>query len=153
MRTQAEWNVDTHIFSGDRPDQLGDPWRISSAALLVKVMARIANGGTPCVDEVGDAVGEHPGLAGAGPGDDEQRPARVDDGVELVRVEQVQIERARVARGRAGWAGSWFVHSWMGCATRGSQGGGQGQPGAGRGEPGQEARGDVPCGRTCEAVL
>ena len=62
-------------------------WRISSAALLVNVMARIAPAAHALVDQVGDAVGEHPGLAGAGAGDHEQRSALVDDGVELVRVE------------------------------------------------------------------
>jgi hypothetical protein len=51
--------------------------------LLVKVMARISNGRDAGADEVGDAVGEHPGLARAGAGDDEQRPVVVGDRVEL----------------------------------------------------------------------
>ena len=39
------------------------------------------------VDQVRDAVGEHPRLAGAGTGDDEQRAVAVHDRVELIRVE------------------------------------------------------------------
>ena len=48
MRTQAEWNVLTHIFRATGPTSASTRWRISSAALLVKVMARMANGLTPC---------------------------------------------------------------------------------------------------------
>ena len=47
MRTQAEWNVDTHIFSATGPTRAPTRCFISSAALLVKVMARISNGLTP----------------------------------------------------------------------------------------------------------
>ena len=92
MRTQAEWKVETHIFSATGPDQRA-PTRcfISSAALLVKVMARISNGETPSsLDEVGDAVGEHPGLARAGPGHHQQRPLAVGDRLELGRVEALE---------------------------------------------------------------
>ena len=75
MRTQAEWNVLTHIFLATGPTSASTRWRISSAALLVKVMARMRNGLTPSlVDQVGDAMGEHPGLARAGPGHHQQRP-------------------------------------------------------------------------------
>ena len=44
MRTQAEWNVDTHIRWATDP--MSPPTRcfISSAALLVKVIARISPG-------------------------------------------------------------------------------------------------------------
>ena len=59
------------------------------------------------VDEVGDAVGEHPGLARPGAGDDQQRAAAVHDGVELIGIEQVEIERATAARQRARSAKSW----------------------------------------------
>src|SRR5438874_11882035 len=48
MRTQAEWNVDTHIFWATGPSGAWTRDFISSAALLVKVMARISNGEIPC---------------------------------------------------------------------------------------------------------
>src|SRR4051794_23226042 len=47
MRTQAEWNVDTHILRATGPTRAATRFFISSAALLVKVMARISNGETP----------------------------------------------------------------------------------------------------------
>ena len=47
MRTHAEWKVDTHIFSATGPTSSATRCFISSAALLVKVMARISNGETP----------------------------------------------------------------------------------------------------------
>src|SRR3954447_15410281 len=47
MRTQAEWNVDTHIFWATGPTSAPTRSRISWAALLVKVMARISNGEMP----------------------------------------------------------------------------------------------------------
>src|SRR5205823_9248292 len=40
-------------------------------------------------DEVGNAMGEHPGLPRARAGDDEERTLAVDDSVELVGVEAV----------------------------------------------------------------
>src|SRR3954469_9469336 len=47
MRTQAEWNVDTHIRSATGPTRAATRCFISAAALLVKVMARIENGEAP----------------------------------------------------------------------------------------------------------
>src|SRR6266545_6655990 len=47
MRTHAEWNVDTHILAATGPISAATRVFISSAALLVKVMARISNGLTP----------------------------------------------------------------------------------------------------------
>ena len=47
MRTHAEWNVDTHIFWATGPTSAATRVFISSAALLVNVMARISNGLTP----------------------------------------------------------------------------------------------------------
>ena len=91
MRTQAEWKVDTHIFSATGPTRAATRSFISSAALLVKVMARISKGETPrSRDEVGDAVGEDPGLARPGAGHDEQRPVVVGDRLGLLRVEPGQ---------------------------------------------------------------
>jgi hypothetical protein len=44
MRTQAEWKVDTHMRSPTGPMSAATLSRISAAALLVKVMARISPG-------------------------------------------------------------------------------------------------------------
>src|SRR4051794_22349421 len=44
MRTHAEWNVDTHMRSATGPTRAPTRCFISSAALLVNVMARIENG-------------------------------------------------------------------------------------------------------------
>ena len=52
---------------------------------------------TPGADEEGDPVGQHPGLAGAGPGDDEERAGLVEHGVALVRV---QTDEQLLGRGR-----------------------------------------------------
>src|SRR3546814_510737 len=48
IRTQAEWNVDTHILWATDPTSVPTRAFISSAALLVKVMARMENGLAPC---------------------------------------------------------------------------------------------------------
>ena len=45
MRRQAEWKVETHIFSAGGPTRSATRVRISPAALLVKVMARMPHGG------------------------------------------------------------------------------------------------------------
>ena len=86
IRTQALWKVETHIALARGPTSCSTRSFISPAALLVKVIARIcagvhAAGG----QQVGDPVGQHPGLAGAGAGHDEQRRARVHDGGALLR--------------------------------------------------------------------
>ncbi len=47
----------------------------------------------PFVDEVGDPMGQHPGLSRAGAGDDEQRTLVVDDGVELIGVQPLDERR------------------------------------------------------------
>ena len=44
MRTQAEWNVETHMIRARRPTSSSTRSFISAAALLVKVMARIEPG-------------------------------------------------------------------------------------------------------------
>ena len=97
MRTQAEWNVLTHILRATGPTRPATRSRISSAALLVKVMARMRDRvDAVLADQVGDAVGQHPGLARAGAGHDQQRTVRVDDRVELIRVEPVDQGDGRV---------------------------------------------------------
>ncbi len=57
------------------------------------------------IDQVRDPAGERPGLARAGPGDHQQRPAEVLDGRSLLRVEALHrvehaFEQDRVAVGR-----------------------------------------------------
>ena len=47
IRTHAEWNVDTHIVRTTGPTSTPTRSRISAAALLVNVIARIFEGGTP----------------------------------------------------------------------------------------------------------
>ena len=47
---------------------------ISAAARREKVMSRMRRGSAPVSDQVGDAVRERVGLAGAGAGDDQERP-------------------------------------------------------------------------------
>src|SRR5690349_14069105 len=96
MRTQAEWNVLTHIALTTGPTSASTRWRISCAALLVKVIARIDDGGAPSWMRC--AMREHPRLARAGAGDDQQRAATVHDRVELIGVERVEFERVRHAR-------------------------------------------------------
>ena len=64
------------------------------------------------VDQVGDAVREHPRLAGSGTGDDEQRTVAVHDRVELIGVETGHVAvgggriRDRVRRPRTTLTGT-----------------------------------------------
>ena len=84
IRAQAAWKVITHIARTRRPTSSSARSRISPAALLVNVIARISFG---CArvggDQVGDPVGEHAGLARAGAGQDQQRPVAVGDRLAL----------------------------------------------------------------------
>ena len=96
IRTHAEWNVETHIVRTTGPTSTPTRSRISAAALLVNVIARIFERRDALVDQMGDAVGEHPRLARAGPRHHQQRPVLVDDRVELVGV-QTLGERRRAA--------------------------------------------------------
>ena len=86
--------------AGDRADERGDALAHLVGGLVGERDGEDPRGVHALVDEVGDAVREHPGLAGAGAGDDEQRAAAVDDGVELVGVEAVG-RRVDVGEGAA----------------------------------------------------
>ena len=91
IRTQAEWNVETHITRARLPTSAATRSFISPAALLVKVIARTWPGlHVARRQQIGDAVGQHPGLARAGPGDDQQGRALVHDGRALLRVEPLE---------------------------------------------------------------
>ena len=75
------WNVPTQTRDcGTRASMRS---RISPAALLVKVTARIELGRDARSQQVGDASGDHPRLARAGPGQDEQRAVDMGDGLAL----------------------------------------------------------------------
>ena len=90
---------------GPRPDQADDPLAHLAGGLVGErdgqdlARAHVAGG-----QQVGDPVGQHPGLAGAGAGHDEQRAALVDDGLALLRVEPLE-QLLRVALGRRRWLG------------------------------------------------
>ena len=88
IRTHAEWKVETHIARALGPD--GD---LDALAHLGGRLVRerdgqdLAGSRIPGGKQVGDPAREHPGLARACPGDDQQRPAAVLDGLPLRRVE------------------------------------------------------------------
>ena len=88
IRAQAAWKVITHIARTRRPTSSSARSRISPAALLVNVIARISFGlARVGGDQVGDPVGQHAGLARPGAGQDQQRPVAVGDGLALGLVE------------------------------------------------------------------
>ena len=74
MRTQAEWNVLTHMTRARRPTSCSTRSFISAAALLVNVIARIEPGWA-LRSSMSHAMRlvEDPGLARPRPGDDQQR--------------------------------------------------------------------------------
>ena len=90
MRTHAEWNVDTHIVLHDRTDERADALAHLVGGLVGERDGQDLRRRHALVDEVGDAVGEHPGLARPGAGHHQQRPVGVDDGVELVGVQTLR---------------------------------------------------------------
>ena len=102
MRTESAWKVPSQgMPSTTPPTRLPTRDRISRAALLVKVTARIWFGrARPGVQQVGDPGGQRPGLAGAGAGEDQHRPVERLDGGALVGVEAVEVGR-RSRRGGA----------------------------------------------------
>ena len=88
------------------PSRAADRCCISSAALLVKVTARMRSGGDAVADQLGDAVGDHAGLARPGPGQHQQRPGKRVDGFDLggIQVHQSWIVRGRGRRRKGGRA-------------------------------------------------
>ncbi len=71
----------------DRPDEGSDPLAHLGGGLVGERDGEDSGGMRALVDQVRDAVGEHPRLAGSGAGDDEQRAVAVHDRVELIGVE------------------------------------------------------------------
>ena len=99
MRAHAEWKVITHIARARPPTRPSTRSRISCAALLVNVMARISLGrACAAAHEVGDPVGEHARLARAGAGEDQQRSLAVQHGLAL-RARSGPREGSSVAAG------------------------------------------------------
>ena len=76
---------------GDRADEGADPVLHLVGGLVGEGDGEDLEGADALVaDQVGDAVREHAGLAGAGAGDDEQRPVDVGDGLRLDRVQPLE---------------------------------------------------------------
>ncbi len=84
---------------GDRPDQVGDAVTHLFGGLVGERDRQDRRRWNAFVDEMGDAVGEHPGLARAGTGHHQQRATTVHDRIELIGIEQVEIERAPMVCG------------------------------------------------------
>ena len=87
LRTPAQkvWNVEAVSSRTLGPRRASRRDCISFAALLVKVTAVGAD--ADGADEVGDAVGDDAGFAGAGAGDNKERAFDVFDGFPLGGVE------------------------------------------------------------------
>ena len=80
--------MDAQIARARGPTSRAMRSRISPAALLVKVMARMASAGDPgLADQPRDAVGQDARLAAAGAGQHEQRAVAVEDGLALGGIE------------------------------------------------------------------
>ena len=81
---------DPHLL-GHRPDQGPDPRLHLGRGLVGEGDGDEAEGrDAPFLDQVGDAVGQHPGLARTGPSDDEQWAITVDDGLPLRGVQPLE---------------------------------------------------------------
>ena len=113
MRTQAEWKVDTHIARARGPTSVDHALAHLARGLVGEgdredlAGPRVAGG-----EQVGDAPGQHPGLARPGARDDEQRrsrgarPPRAAAGLRSATRSSAAGPRRRAAgsgcRGRAG---------------------------------------------------
>ena len=108
MRTQAEWKVETHIARPRGPTSSATRRRISSAALLVKVMARICQGAASPVAmrwamrRVSTRVLPEPAPATISSGPPRWTTAHAGQGQ---AVEQCRVRRAPSSRARRRGAG------------------------------------------------
>ena len=97
-RAQSAWNVPADDIAAGLADEADDP-----LAELGGGAVREGHGQDPPrrdvldADEVRDPVGEDPGLAGAGAGQDEERALGRRDGAGLLRVERADDLRGAVA--------------------------------------------------------
>ena len=101
IRTQVEWNVDTHMTRARGPTSCDHPLAHLGGGLVGEgdgqdlPDADVAGG-----QQVGDAAGEHGRLARAGARHDQQRRALVQHGLALLRVEAVE-KLIGLGRGRS----------------------------------------------------
>ena len=96
MRPPIEWKVPSHgMPSTAWPSIWPSRSFISRAALLVKVTDRISLRPRPALaQDVGDARGQHAGLAGAGAGQHQNRSVQRLHRLALLRIEPGEILRA-----------------------------------------------------------
>jgi hypothetical protein len=102
--TPMEWKVPSHGMPSTAPP-MRTPMRsfISRAALLVKVTERICDGQALAGGEnMGDAGGQHAGLAGAGAREHQQRPVEGLDRLALLGVERGEPRGGRGGHGARG---------------------------------------------------
>ena len=86
---------------GARPDQADDPLAHLAGRLVGEGDGQhLARPHPPGRQQVGDPVGQDPGLARAGAGDDQQRAALVHDGLALLGVEPLEQRRGVALGGR-----------------------------------------------------
>ena len=91
MRTQAAWNVDTHMRSATGADEADQALAHLVGGLVGEGDGEdLPRGGVAGGDEMGDAVGEHPRLARPRPRHHQQRGAPVDDGAALGAVQALE---------------------------------------------------------------
>ncbi|MGC0428154.1 hypothetical protein RKD32_004509 [Streptomyces sp. SAI-195] len=105
----AAQDADARAVEGHHPHRVG-AWADELLHALLHLARGLVGEGdredlagvdVPVGQQVGDAVGEHAGLAGTGTGHDEQRRTGVDDGGPLVLVQPLQ-ERGGVQGGARG---------------------------------------------------
>jgi hypothetical protein len=80
MRTHAEWKVMTHMALARAARRALDPLAHLGGGLVGEGDREDLTRAAPLArpEQVGDALGQHPGLARAGAGDDEQRRPLVE---------------------------------------------------------------------------
>ena len=103
MRTQSEWNVEISGLRSVRfPSRAVGPLLHLAGRLVGERDGQDAVGGRAMADQLGDAVGDHAGLAGAGAGQDQQRAGEGLDGVVLGGIQVHDWIVSGVAAGRKG---------------------------------------------------
>ena len=95
--------ADPHLVR-HRTHQHGDALAHLAGRLVGERDRQDLHGMHALVDEVGDAVGEHPGLARTGAGHHQERAAAMHDGIELVGVQPLEVGASATVVG-GGWLG------------------------------------------------
>ena len=94
MRTQSEWKVEISGCLGNfLPRSSGGPLLHFLGRLVGEGDGQDAIGRDAVANQLGDAEGDHPSLARAGPRQDQQRPGKRLDGFFLRRVEIHGMDR------------------------------------------------------------